>query len=541
MKKLTYLAFLFSVFFLLVPPTRAQTTQAADLRCDVSMYKVYRNSSLPYSYNGTLVPSGTRTNFDSYYVYSLNLKNLLAVPTPTTISRVYTTNISGGQEPLSILDYKMYPPGSICIENLTDKTISCNSNHQFLNSTNGFTQILVKVNQFQSDKYNTSTLFTIETDKGKVECANMLMLDQSLPINTDAPVNWKTKFASFSADHFMLMIGNNQFFLGKEPVAIHSDGYDDGSDNTYTTLESTWYEDPYGYDAKMNASPVEMRLYLYFRRTGSTWELTELRTYGVDANQSWLYYDVKGGGTITSTVGTPFKQNVVFTDKSGANNQIICNGCSINAFMDLASSVDMGYAINSSADSPITITNEPGTWFTIKVGLESKNTLSSNYQKFSWDYSPNGSLNLENLNSDGSLIRINGSEVGTAKLSVKAYDTSNSDSRLLATKHYVVKILDGKATESPQCTFINQPIFKSKQANCCDGLSLIPANDEQVSIVGYCVDKNSPDTQYDKLQAELDSMRARLEKTEVKQTAMQRILADVQTMVTKILKLLRLK
>lgn len=541
MKK--YIVFIFTLSYLhfFGNTVSAQTPLAQNLKCDVNIYKVFQNSSLPYSNNGTLIPSGTRTNSNSYYIYSLNLKNTLANPLRTTITGVSTTNISGKEEPITILDYKMYQPGSTCIKNFTENSLSCTSNFQFLNNTNGFMQVLTKVNSFSSDKYNTSTLFTINTDQGKVECATMLMLDASIPISDESPIKWATKFASLSANQLMIIIDNTKYFRGKEPVSIHSDGYDDGSPSTYTTLESTWYEDPYANNVNPPKTPVEMRLYMYFTRENNTWKLTETRTYNGNIQGDWFYYTPRNGEVVSSAVGKAYNSHLVFTETSGHNAQIICNSCSINAFMDLARETDPSYTITSPADSNITITNEPGTWFTIKVDVHPSAVLSIGNKIFVWDFNPQASLNLENLNPESSLIRINGSKVGSTKLRVMAYNNLNGHQDYLSSKDFVVTIVDSKTDTLPQCTYINQPIFQSKKSLCCDGLSLIPASDEQVGIVGYCVDKQDSTTQYDKLQAELSAVKSRLEASEAKQTTLQRMFSDLQATLNKILKLFRLK
>lgn len=513
---------------------------AENLQCKINIYRVFRNSSLPYANSGTLVPSGTRTNFDNYFIYSLDLKNSLAMPPITKVTSVTTTNINGTKEPISILDYRMYPPNSPCIKNLENNTISCTSNFEFLNSTNGFMQMLLKINRFPSDLYNTSTLFTVDTDQGKVECAPMLMLDQSLPINSDSPISWKTKFAEISARHFSIMIGGNKFFLGKEPISIHSDGYDDGSDNTYATLESTWYEDGFGYETNHPLDPVEMRMYMYFKREAGLWKLTELRTYDGEKRGEWLYYSVRGGAEVIAPVGDFFNDNLVFAEKNGRDAQIICNGCNISAFMDLGTTTDQKFSINSSADSKITITDEPGTWFNIKVGLQSSTPYNANEIIYNWGYSSTNPFNVEYLDENKSSIRINAGSAGQVRLFVTAFQVKDNVVRQVATKDYDVNIIKSTTVVHASCIFANQPIISSQNSICCPGLSLVPSSDQQTDLAGYCIDKNSDQTQYDKLQSELDSVKERLAVSEKKQSVLERLFADLQSVLARIMRSLRL-
>ena len=530
---------LFLTIFLASPVVAEGDRIAENLKCEVNIYQAYRNSSLPYAYNGALLPSGTNTNFDEYYVYSLNVRNTLAVPGLTTITSIHTTNISGTKEPIEILDTRMYPPGSTCTKSPATNTISCTSNFQFRNSSNGFVQMLLKVKSFSSDLYNTSTLFTINTDQGKVECAPMLMLNSGLPINTDSPISWKTKFAEISARHFTIMIGNNKFFLGKEPVSVRSDGYDDGSDNTYTTLESTWYEDGYGYDSNSLHEPVEMRMYMYFKRTGSDWKLTELRTYDGNKQGDWLYYVLRGGGDVAGIVGESFKQNLVFSEINGNDSQIICNDCKINAFMDLATVKNQKYSITSSSSPIITITNEPDTWFNIKVGLQSSTPYVADEIVYNWGYSTDLPFKIEYLDEKKSSVKINATAPGKVKLYVTAFQHKGGDTKQLATLEYAVNVLNYTKV-STQCTFINQPIFKNTKDTCCAGLSLVTSSDQKADIIGYCVDKGSSSQEFDRLEKELDMIKDRVTKSEVKQNAIQKLLIDFQVSLRRILKFLRL-
>lgn len=106
----------------------------------------------------------------------------------------------------------------------------------------------------------------------------------ALPINN--AIEWTTPYATLSADNFYIQ-AEGKIFTGQN-VEIHSDP----GDETYTTLEITWFE-----------NGVEMRVYIYFEATGSGWRAFELDVYNGRETPDWIIYYDTG---ITATLGEAY-------------------------------------------------------------------------------------------------------------------------------------------------------------------------------------------------------------------------------------------
>ena len=135
------------------------------------------------------------------------------------------------------------------------------------------------------------------------------------------PVSWHTGTVSLTADDFGI-IANNKYYRARGPVAVHSDP----GDSNRTTLEMIWQE-----------NKQEMRLFMYFQSDGREWWMNEMRTYGGNAPEQWIYYT--GGQHFKSYLGLPYTGNFAALADSNqrSTGQVYFKNLKIRAFMQFHS------------------------------------------------------------------------------------------------------------------------------------------------------------------------------------------------------------
>lgn len=159
--------------------------------------------------------------------------------------------------------------------------------------------------------------------------SNLLLRAYTTPISptptTNHPIWWETSSAILRADDFYIDTNGQRFFGTPDPGTTLRLGSDppNGTDPDSTTLEATWTE-----------HGVEMRLNIYFERTGGAWRAYEIRTYNGQTPGDWVYYNFAGAG---SAIGTPTTTigdwDFVNTPQSRYSGQLHLNTIYLQAFL----------------------------------------------------------------------------------------------------------------------------------------------------------------------------------------------------------------
>ena len=326
MKYFKYLLVAFSVAFLFIGVFTSQSSAQNNntLSCKVHTYLVPEGYQLPYRYDTREIAANSYLNSGDNIVYTFEVNS--GTNPRKSITKVTASHVTSGNEPIDILAVR--PQNGSCAINPDTKAITCNTNYSFVESASGAIEYLFNVRSSKTQP-STSTSFYVETTEGATSCIGYHFVREAKIVN---PVDWRTQFASLKASDFHIEIGDKVFY-GNDTMRLVSDP---GVDRT--TLEATWQE-----------NGVEMRLFMYFRKTSTNdWEMYELRTYNGQQPGDWLYYSDSLGNSVSSMVGQRnYSDERTFVASSG-NAKIYCKGCDINAFMPKPISVSPhGYSLEA--------------------------------------------------------------------------------------------------------------------------------------------------------------------------------------------------
>jgi hypothetical protein len=346
------------MFSLVSSPIFAVDKPTSPLTCKVHAFLVDENYKLPYRYDMPELEMegvGSKIKPGDYIIYSFEVKNN-ADKLRHSIKKVTTSQLMGSKEPLEILNTR--PQNGSCTVD-SNKQIICNLDYSFVEDASYPIEYLVKITDNPNSYPKTSSLFNVETDNAKAECASWLWIKD---ITKPNKVSWETPYAKITSSDFYIKIGDKKFY-GKDPVSIHSDP---GTDKT--TLEVSWRE-----------NGVEMRLYLYFRKIEKNmWEMYEMRTYNGEVKGDWIYYKDSLGNAVSSLVGYHnYQDEVIFIPTNGKDAEVYCKHCDINAFMPRNNPIsDEGYSLEALIGLPkgeiITLSTDPMSGYGVNVLLKDK-------------------------------------------------------------------------------------------------------------------------------------------------------------------------
>lgn len=122
------------------------------------------------------------------------------------IKKVYLKHLQGINEPIEILETQAI--GGNCAVSSQDKSVFCTLNYSFPEDAIDPVYILLKIIDNPSSLVKTSSLFVVETDRAKAECATYLWLKNE---NKKNPISWKTPYASLEASDFYIRVGSKKF------------------------------------------------------------------------------------------------------------------------------------------------------------------------------------------------------------------------------------------------------------------------------------------------------------------------------------------
>lgn len=267
----------------------------------------------------------------------------------------------------------------------------------------------------------------------------------------NSPEKWGTRYAKLYSSAFSIRIGD-QTFIGKEPIEVSSD-----SGIEQQTLEVKWYE-----------NNVEMRMYMYFRKKGSSeWELYELRTYNGQQQGDWIYYDVTSN-PVSGYIGSYyFNTDRKFVAKNGSNAEIICKNCKIEALVSPSIiQYSSGYSIEPRiglSEGNIMQVIPFNTSYSYAVGavlyLNNSVVYDRSGIRFEWssDSPKVVSAQQESISGVSSYIATRGIikavNFGTATITVSAI--RNQDNKVLAASSFPVRAGESFSvlnTRTPECT-----------------------------------------------------------------------------------------
>ena len=478
----------FLIYFFFFQDVLAQGVNSSLLSCEPRIFSVDSLYKLPYKYDGVEIKSGNSTvKSNDYLIYSVKVKNNL-VPERQIIQKIYIKQLLGNSEPITILDAKAV--GGDCVINNYDKSIFCNLNYSFVEEATDPIYVLLKINNFFGEIPKTSSLFTIQTNKGSTECANFLWLKEETKPNK---INWQTPYVSFNASDFYIKIKDKKFY-GKEPIKIISDP---GIEKT--TLEATWQE-----------NGVEMRLFMYFqKKLSNMWEMYELRTYNGQNPGDWIYYKDSLGETVEGLIGYQnYKNQRDFIPLNNQDAQVHCLNCSINAFLNQTQiTSDKEYILEPLIGLPqgeiIKITNDPMTGYGVNVLLKNKNgEVVKDQSDIIYDWKVDNSniiqIKTSRLEDDNGClygilppcplnhVDISGVNPGRAQISVSSI--RKLDNQVLASTSFLVDVILKEKLPVPDlCAQEGEVIKKGETLKCCDRLLLVPPIDDRIDIFGTCL------------------------------------------------------
>jgi len=184
-----------------------------------------------------------------------------------------------------------------------------------------------------------------------------------------APVSWKTNYASLEADELVIKANGKEFY-GTNAVSVSSDPGDDN----YTTLETIW-----------NDQDVAMRMFIYFSKTGDTWNVTEVRTYDGKTPGDWIYYNGFTGGKVNEYLDL---DSFTLFPRDGQPGEITFTHLKLLGFVpkNFPTPSPGSYILDILYD-PVELSNAPNTGFGTNVILRNPDqSVVTNQTNFTYQW-----------------------------------------------------------------------------------------------------------------------------------------------------------